>query len=217
MDDSLLVSQAKEGNREAFTRLMELHQTKVYNLALRMTGSPEDAADLSQEAFLNAWRGLSSFQGHSTFSTWLYRLTSNACIDFLRREKRRQGSQSNPLSLEEGEVDSANLISNHAPSPQAILEGKELKEAIRKGLEQLSPEHRQVLILREVVGLSYGEIAATANLEEGTVKSRIARARLSLRNILRSGGNFSVSSSSTKTEPTKGGDGNELRKSPHPY
>ncbi len=210
MDDSLLVCQAKEGSREAFSRLMELHQTKVYNLALRMTGSPEDAADLSQEAFLNAWRGLSSFQGDSAFSTWLYRLTSNACIDFLRREKRRRGVESIPFSLEGGEVDYTNVLPDHTPSPQSILEGKELKEAIRRGLEQLSPEHRQVLVLREIAGLSYGEIATAANLEEGTVKSRIARARLSLRNILRSGGNFSASSSSSKAEPTKGGDGNEL-------
>lgn len=206
MDDSLLVQQAREGSREAFTSLMELHQTKVYNLALRMTGSPEDAADLSQEAFLNAWKGLSSFQGDSAFSTWLYRLTSNVCIDFLRREKRRQ-TVGSALSLDDEEMDCANLIPDRSPSPQALLEGKELKEAIRRGLAQLSPEHRQVLVLREIAGLSYGEIAAAAGLEEGTVKSRIARARLSLRNILRSDGNFSAPPSSRKTEHSGGGDG----------
>lgn len=209
MDDRLLVEQAKQGSREAFTALMELHQAKVYNLALRMTGSPEDAADLSQEAFLNAWRGLPSFQGDSAFSTWLYRLTSNACIDFLRREKRRQNVDS-ALSLDDGETDLASVIPDRAPSPQAVLEGKELKEAIRQGLEQLSEEHRQVLVLREVTGLSYAEIAKVTGLEEGTVKSRIARARLALRNILRSGGNFSAPSSSESSERKKGGDGNGL-------
>ena len=209
MDDSLLVIQAKNGSREAFSSLMELHQGRVYNLALRMTGSPEDAADLSQEAFLNAWRGLSGFQGDSSFSTWLYRLTNNVCIDFLRREKRRQ-NVSSALSLDDSEVDYANLIPDRSPSPQAVLEGKELKEAIRRGLDQLSAEHRQVLVLREITGLSYGEIAAVTGLEEGTVKSRIARARLALRNILREDGNFSPVPSSTKTEPSRGGDGNGL-------
>ena len=87
MDDNLLVHRAKQGDMEAFTALMELYQNKVYNLAFRMTGSAEDAADLCQEAFLNAWKGLPNFQGSSSFSTWIYRLTNNACIDFIRREK----------------------------------------------------------------------------------------------------------------------------------
>lgn len=209
MDDSLLVIQAKEGSREAFTALMELYQTKVYNLALRMTGSPEDAADLSQEAFLNAWRGLPSFQGGSSFSTWLYRLTSNACIDFLRREKRRR-KVDGALSLDDGETDYAAFVPDESPSPQALLEGRELKEAVSRGLMQLSEEHRQVLVLREVNGLSYAEISKLTGLEEGTVKSRIARARLSLRKILQTDGNFSAPSSSMKKETKEGGDGNGL-------
>ena len=209
MDDSLLVMQAKEGSREAFGTLMELHQTKVYNLALRMTGSPEDAADLTQEAFLNAWRGLSSFRGGSSFSTWLYRLTNNACIDFLRREKRRKNFEG-AFSLDDEETDYAAMVPDDAPSAQTLLEGRELKEAISRGLMQLSEEHRQVLVLREVNGLSYTEICKITGLEEGTVKSRIARARLSLRKILQSDGNFSVSSSSMNKETKRGGDGNEL-------
>ena len=199
MDDSLLVIQAKEGSREAFSALMELYQTKVYNLALRMTGSPEDAADLTQEAFLNAWRGLSSFRGGSSFSTWLYRLTNNACIDFLRREKRRK-SVENGFSMDDEEQNYAELVPDDAPAPQALLEGKELKEAIRRGLAQLSEEHRQVLVLREVNGLSYAEIARVTGLEEGTIKSRIARARISLRKILQEDGNFFVPPSSMKKE-----------------
>lgn len=209
MDDRLLVLQAKEGSREAFTALMELYQTKVYNLALRMTGSPEDAADLSQEAFLNAWRGLPTFQGSSSFSTWIYRLTSNACIDFLRREKRRKNVEG-AFSLDDEETDYAALIPDERPSAQALLEGRELKEAIARGLRQLSEEHRQVLVLREVNGLSYTEIAKITGLEEGTVKSRIARARLALRKILRSDGNFSAPPSSMNKETKGGGDGNEL-------
>ena len=188
MDDNLLVHQAKNGSLEAFSALMELYQTKVYNLALRMTGSPEDAADLCQETFLNAWKGLPNFQGNSSFSTWIYRLTNNACIDFIRREKTRRGMD--VLSLNDDEKDFDELIPDNAPTPQAKLEEKERREALNRGLRKLSEEHRQVLLLREVSGLSYTEIAAIVGVEEGTVKSRIARARLSLRNILREEGNF---------------------------
>ena len=188
MDDNLLVHQARSGSREAFSALMELYQTKVYNLALRMTGSPEDAADLCQETFLNAWKGLPNFQGNSSFSTWLYRLTNNACLDFIRREKKRRGMD--VLSLNDDEKDFDELIPDDSPTPQAKLEEKERTEALRRALGKLSEEHRQVLLLREVSGLSYTEIAKVIGQEEGTVKSRIARARLSLRNILREEGNF---------------------------
>lgn len=209
MEDGLLVMQAKQGSREAFAALVELYQTKVYNLALRMTGSPEDAADLSQETFLNAWRGFPSFQGDSSFSTWLYRLTNNACIDFLRREKRRR-SVDGALPLDDGETDYAAFVPDESPSPQMLLEGQELRESIRRGLMQLSEEHRQVLVLREISGLSYAEISAITGLEEGTVKSRIARARLSLRKILQAEGNFSEPPSSMKKERKRRGDGNGL-------
>lgn len=198
-EEQRLVDRARAGEQEAFAALMQRSQTKVYNLALRLTGSTEDAADLSQEAFLKAWRGLNSFQGESSFSTWLYRLTTNVCIDFLRRERRRKNISS-AVSLDDRDTDYANLVSDHAPSPQELLEGKELKEAISRGLNQLSDEHRQVLVLREITGLSYSEIACVLHLEEGTVKSRIARARLSLRNLLRSDGNFSVAAASEQTK-----------------
>lgn len=200
MEETMLVSRARAGDQEAFAALVEASQTKVYNLALRLTGSPEDAADLSQEAFLNAWKGLSTFHGESSFSTWIYRLTNNVCIDFLRREKRRR-TISSAMSLNDDETDFANLVPDRAPSPHSLLEGKELKAAIARGLDQLSDDHRQVLVLREITGLSYAEIAQVLGLEEGTVKSRIARARLSLRNLLRSDGNFSEPPSSELTQP----------------
>ena len=181
---------------------MEANQNRIYTLALRMTGSPEDGADLAQEAFLRAWRSLPSFQGESNFSTWLYRLTSNLCIDFLRREKRRKAvTAAVPL---DGEEDSPPAqVPDHRFTPENELERRELRAAVDRGLAKLSDDHRQVLVLRELEGLSYVEIAGRLELEEGTVKSRIARARLALRNILLADGNFSPPISSIHTN-TKG-------------
>ena len=177
-EEQALVQQARQGDEGAFAALVEQNQGRIYHLALRMTGNPDDAAELCQEAFLNAWKGLGKFQGESSFSTWLYRLTSNVCIDFLRREKRRSTlSMTVSLDDEEGAR-------------------QELRDTLRAGLRALSEEHRQVLILRELEGLSYGEIAALLGVEEGTVKSRIARARLALRKYLLEQGNFFGSPSS---------------------
>lgn len=191
MTEEELIAKAAQGDQDAFAGLLELHQGKVYGLTLRLTGSPEDAMELTQETFFNAWRGLPNFHADSKFSTWLYRLATNATIDFLRREKRRRAVSVVPLAQED-DPDRALDIPDRRFTPQGELERRELQEAIQRGLEQLSFEHRQVLVLREVNGLSYGEIAQIVGIEEGTVKSRIARARLALRKILLADGNFSL-------------------------
>ncbi len=190
-----LISLARSGDQEAFGQLMEQHQGRIYNLTLRMTGSPEDAAELTQEAFFNAWRGLSKFQGDSSFATWIYRLASNACIDFLRREKRRK-SISMTISLDDDEDSRQAELPDERFSPERGLEKKELQRAVSDGLQKLSDEHRQVLVMRELNGLSYAEIGDVLALEEGTVKSRIARARSALRKVLVESGNFSENLSS---------------------
>lgn len=194
MTELELVSAAQSGDQDAFALLVDANQAKIYNLAYRMTGNPEDAADLTQEAFLNAWRGLARFGSQSSFSTWLYRLTSNVCIDFLRRRSRRESIS---MTVEEpgGESRQAEL-SDERWSPERELERLEDRQALEHGLAALSPSHRQVLLLREMEGLSYAEIAQCLDLEVGTVKSRIARARLALRDLLKRSGNFSAFSSS---------------------
>ena len=186
MTEQELVAAAQAGDQGAFAQLVEANTGKIYSLTLRMTGNPEDAADLTQETFLNAWRGLPRFQGQSAFSTWLYRLASNACIDFLRRESRRPTLSM--TVLEEDEESRQAEISDERWSPHQALERQELRDQLEQGLAAISPEHRQILLLRESEGLSYQEIARILELEEGTVKSRLARARLALRNYLKQQG-----------------------------
>ena len=189
------VADARRGDMAAFESLLRRYEKRVLALTGRMCRNPEDAQEAAQEAFLAAWQGLPSFRGDASFSTWLYRLTSNGCIDFLRREKRR-AALSMTVSLDDEAAARPAELPDERYSPPRQLEQIERSQAIRDGLDALSPEHRQVLVLRELEGLSYGEIARTLGLEEGTVKSRIARARLALRNYLLSTGNFSPGLSS---------------------
>lgn len=188
MTEQELVARAQKGSEDAFAQLMGAYQNKVYHLALRLTSNPDDAAELTQEAFFKAWQSLSSFQGSSAFSTWLYRLTNNLCIDFLRSKRRRQVISS-ARSLDDEELHQRE-VPDPRLTPQGEVERQELREAVRQAIDLLSPEHRSVLVLREISGLSYTEISQVLDLEEGTVKSRLARARLALRKILLAHGNL---------------------------
>lgn len=190
------VEAARQGDQDAFASLIQLYEKRVFALTLRMCGSAEDAAEAAQDAFLAAWQGLPFFRGESSFSTWLYRLASNACIDLLRREKRHRTAAGPSLNDEEVHLDAP----DPAPTPHEAAEQRELREAIEKGLQSLSPQHREVLILREIQQLSYEEIARSLDLDVGTVKSRISRARRQLRIFLLESGNFSLPSASKPAE-----------------
>lgn len=186
--DQEIVARARAGDQQAFEQLVQDNQNKVYSLAFRLVGDREEASDLAQEAFLKAWQGLSSFQGESSFTTWIYRLTTNVCIDYLRRQKRRQGA-STAVSLDDEDSGWVEPV-DWTQDPHGQLEQSERGQALARGLEQLPDHQRQALALRELSGLSYQEIAQTMDLDLGTVKSRIARARLTLRKILLEDGNF---------------------------
>lgn len=196
MTEQELVSAARAGDADAFEALVRASEKRVYNLALRLTGSPEDALDLSQEAFLNAWRGLSRFHGECAFSTWMYRLTSNVCLDFLRARQRRLAAIGAPASLER---DGPPVPSSPGLGPEERLERKERAAALRRALDKLPERQRQVVVLRELAGLSYQEISQALDLDMGTVKSRLTRGRLALKRILLADGNFFEEPSSIET------------------
>ena len=187
MTELQLIDAARQGDQSAFAELVQLYEKRVFALTLRMCKNPDDAAEAAQEAFLAAWQGLAFFRGESSFSTWLYRLASNACVDLLRKEGRHRSAAGPSLDDEELNLDVADTL----PTPHEEAERKELRAQIEEGLAALSPEHRQVLVLREMHQLSYDEIAETLDVDIGTVKSRINRARKQLRKILLESGNFS--------------------------
>lgn len=179
MEEKDLICRAARGDAEAFRQLVEAYQTPAYRLAARMCG-PDSAEDVTQEAFLAAWRALPEFRGDCRFSTWLYRLVSNAAIDCLRREKKHRDT---------GDVDDLELPDG-GPSLQEQAERSDTRDAVRRALDRLSPEHRQVLLLRFMQELDYGEIARALDVSEGTVKSRINRAKSKLREVLAAGNFF---------------------------
>ena len=164
-----------EGDANAFEPLVHAYEKNVYNLALRTLGNAQDAEDVTQEAFLKAYRSLSSYRGDSKFSVWLYRIVTNLCLDLLRAKKRRP-TQSLNVENDEGEEDELDIPDEHF-SPEHLLDRKLTRESVQRGLASLPDDARQILLLREIQGLSYEEIGRVLELDPGTVKSRIFRAR----------------------------------------
>ena len=170
---------------------LEKNARLVYNLSLRLTGNPADAEDLAQESLLRALRSLSSFRGDSASATWMYRITVNTWKNRVRSEKRRKLWQMLPLHLFTGgsegeEARETRLPAADEPEPDAGLQTEETAAVVQKALLTLDEESRAVVILRDIEGLSYHEIAEALSLPEGTVKSRLSRARSALKEKLRS-------------------------------
>lgn len=189
------IDAARRGDQDAFGQLVRLYEKRVFALTLRMCRNPEDAAEAAQEAFLAAWQGLRFFREESSFSTWLYRLASNACVDLLRREGRHRAAAGPSLDDEALNLD----VPDRSASPQEQAERGELRAQIKAGLAALPPDYRQVLILRELHQRTYDEIAEILSLDLGTVKSRISRGRKQLRKFLMESGNFSAVPTSKET------------------
>ncbi len=187
MNETIAVQRAKRGDGEAFEALVTQYEQKVYSLAYHYAGNEHDAMDISQEVFLRVYRFLPQFNEDSRFSTWLYRVTSNVCKDYVRKKNGK-----NDLSLyQEGEDGEYSFdVPDLRYDPENALEQQEMRREIHESLQSLSPDHREILVMRDVLGLTYEDIAQTLQLEEGTVKSRISRARDKLRLKLMEKGNF---------------------------
>ena len=197
-EESRIVQKVLRGDVNAFEKLVLEYEKSVYNIALRMTGNSEDASDMTQEAFIKAYNSLQSFRGDSKFSVWLYRIATNVCLDFLRSRSRKPTVS---LSVEDNEGEEVQLnVADESQSPELLLDRQMTRESVRRGLETLSPEYRQILLLREIQGLSYDEISQALGLDVGTVKSRIFRARKKLCAFLLQDGNIPEFASSVRTE-----------------
>ena len=185
MDTELAkIEKARSGDRAAFDDLVRLYDQKVYNLALRLCNDTDDAFDVAQEAFWRLYRTIGQYEGECSFSSWVYRLTVNAAMDHHRRRKRDRR-----FRVYDGDAALAQLPDTRY-DPVASYNQTALREAIFSALAQLAPDYRTVFVLRELYGRSYAEIAEIVDCEEGTVKSRLFRAREKLRALLTKSGNF---------------------------
>jgi RNA polymerase sigma-70 factor (ECF subfamily) len=179
MDESALIAAAQGGDREAFNQLVVHYQSLAYNVAYRVLGDADAAADATQDAFLSAYRALSRFRGGS-FRSWVMRIVTNACYDQLRAKKRRPTTSID----EREEPDREEWNVDPAERPEAFVARQELSQAIQHALETLPSEQRTTIILADIQGMSYDEIAETMSTSLGTVKSRLSRARRKMRDYL---------------------------------
>jgi RNA polymerase sigma-70 factor (ECF subfamily) len=183
MDELALIHSAQGGDLEAFNTLVLAHQDALFNTALRILGDEDRAADATQEAFLSAFRGLNGYRGGS-FKAWLMRTVTNACYDDLRRQKRRPTTPLEPETGDGEEMDSPRWLADPSLSPEQELEADELEHAIQHCLENLPTDFRVAVVMADIQGLDYSEVAQASRVPLGTIKSRLARARLRLRECL---------------------------------
>lgn len=179
-EEELLVAKARRGDTAAFESLVAQYEKKVYNLAYRLTSNHDDASDIAQEAFIRVYTSLAGFKGDSSFATWLTRIVYNVCYDELRKRKRqRTTSLDEPATIEDETIE--RQVADSADGPAEELERKETRAMVQQGIMSLDETYRAVIVLRDLQGYTYEEIARITGLELGTVKSRLNRARHQLK------------------------------------
>lgn len=183
MDEAYLVQSACHGDLDAFNRLVLAYQDLAYNLAVRMLSDTDLAEDVTQTAFLSAYRNLASFRGGS-FRAWVMRMVTNACYDELRRRQRHPTTPLAPVDEDDEEIESPAWMADGSPDPQAQVEQHELNRALQECLRGLDDDFRAVVVMVDIQGMDYQEVSSALNRPLGTVKSRLARARLKLRDCL---------------------------------
>ncbi len=182
-EDETLVARAQGGDASAFDVLVERYKQRVYATVYHMTGNHEDANDLVQDAFIKAYRNLHSFKGQSSFYTWIYRIAVNRTINFLKRRKDRGHLSLNDMDANvETDPDYVELMSHITPRREVGL--NELQEKLNEAIQKLSEEHRAVVIMHDVQGMTHADIAKVMHCSEGTVRSRLFYARQQLQGLL---------------------------------
>jgi RNA polymerase sigma-70 factor (ECF subfamily) len=182
MDEAALIELARQGDVNAYNTLVLHYQDQAFAVAYRIMGDPDSAADATQEAFISAYKAMRGFRG-SSFKAWLLRILTNACYDELRRRKRRPSSSLEALYVED-EIPDSPTLATHAENPESYAQRRDLQAAIMDCLQALSEDQRAVAVLSDIEGFSYDEIAQATGAALGTVKSRLSRARSSLRDCL---------------------------------
>lgn len=188
IDDSVLVEQSQRGDTTAMERLILKYQNRIYNVILKMCGNPDDAAELSQETFVKVIESIEKFTGRSSFYTWLFRIAVNLTLNYCQRRAR---TATRSLDAEEPEREGATqqllrdfLSDERAADPAMVAQSRELCDLVMESLLRLEEPQRAVVVLRDIEGMNYTEIADVLNIELGTVRSRLSRARSNLREIL---------------------------------
>jgi RNA polymerase sigma-70 factor (ECF subfamily) len=185
--DADVIARARKGDHDAFRVLVERYQERAYGLALRVLRDEEWARDVVQEGFLKVYRSLDRFEGRSSFYTWLYRIVMNLCLDAKRSDRSSrhvEWDETAPLEADPASADAVSAVHQEFTGPAGSLERAELREFMARAIEQLPDDARQTLLLREVEGLSYAEIAECLGVPKGTVMSRLHHARRRVREIL---------------------------------
>ncbi|MBE2248749.1 MAG: sigma-70 family RNA polymerase sigma factor [Myxococcus sp.] len=187
-DDITLVQRVRQGDQRAYKLLVERYQRKVYGVALGMVKDKEEARDVAQEAFIKVYKYLEHFKGDASFYTWLYRITVNICIDVLRKKGSTRGTDhlefDESVRMDVSEANIGALGTRLGTNPQKAALRRELADKITAAIGQIPETHRQILLLREVEGMSYEDLARTLDIPKGTVMSRLFHARLKMQKIL---------------------------------